>query len=340
MGRPIASAVLIDIEKPPLGGFLASISSKLKDAKLTLLIFRYEYTYPSDCCGVSMSSKNRQFILWLLVVFTAALSILAVMPYTASIAGVLGIVCTLARLLFALIHGTHQLGWRKLSILFCITCVVSWCYESLSIATGFPFGHYVYTDELGPKLGTVPLMIMPAYFGVAYISWFLAHALLDQFEIQINSRSVFAIPVIASFIMVMWDMSIDPLSSTVMHQWIWQDGGGYFGVPFSNFLGWFLCVYTVFQLWALYLIRAKQVESCSSDGYKSWWYLPIAFYGAIFLGTITGVAFAPSGTVTDASSQVWPLKGLYETLGLVSMFTMLFVCCLAFFKVQKNDNLH
>ena len=286
-----------------------------------------------------MPNKNHELILWILVILTAALSILAVMPFTVGIAGILGIICTLARLLFTLIHGSRQLGWRNLSVLFAITCVVSWCYEALSIATGFPFGHYEYTAELGPKLGTVPIMIMPAYFGVAYIAWVLAHVLLDEFDRQIDSRSIFAIPVIASFIMVMWDMSIDPLSSTVMHQWIWRNGGSYFGVPFSNFLGWFLCVYTVFQFWAFYLIRAKQLENCSFDGYKSWWYLPIALFGAIFLGTITGVVFSPNGSVTDASSQVWPLKALYETLGLVSIFTMLFVTCLAFFKVQKNKNL-
>jgi putative membrane protein len=290
-------------------------------------------------CGDFMSDRNPGIILWLLVVLTAALSIFAVLPFTVGIAGILGIICTLARLLFALIHGSHQLGWHRLGILFVITCIVSWCYESLSIATGFPFGHYEYTAELGPKLGAVPVMIMPAYFGVCYLAWVLAHILLDKFDRQIDSRSMFAIPVIASFIMVMWDMSIDPLSSTVMHQWIWHDGGSYFGVPFSNFLGWLLCVYTVFQLWAIYLMRSKQIKNCPSESSKSWWYLPVAFYGAIFLGSISGVVFAPNGTITDASSQVWPLKALYETLGLVSIFTMLFVTCLAFFKVQKNDNL-
>ncbi len=285
-----------------------------------------------------MSNKNQAIILWLLVALTATFSIVATMSFVASAAGAVGIVCTLARLLFALIDGSRRLGWRTFGVMFVITCIVSWCYESLSIATGFPFGHYEYTSELGPKLGTVPIMIMPAYFGVAYIAWVLAHVLLDKFDTQIDSRSLFAIPVIASFIMVMWDMSIDPLSSTVMHQWIWRDGGGYFGVPFSNFLGWFLCVYTIFQLWAFYLMRSKQPEQ-PKDKTKSSWYLPIAFYGAIFLGAIAGAAFAPSGTITDASSQVWPLKALYETLGLVSLFTMLFVACLAFFKVQRNDNL-
>lgn len=268
-----------------------------------------------------------------------ALSILGGMPSAVSYAGKLSILGTVTRLIFALVHGSQRLGWRKLGVMFSIACVVSWCYESLSIATGFPFGHYVYTDELGPKLGTVPLMIMPAYFGVCYLAWVLAHVLLDKFDKQIDSRVMFAIPVIASFIMVMWDMSIDPASSTVKHQWIWQDGGGYFGVPVSNFLGWFLCVYTILQLWAIYLLRSKQSVACADDGNKSSWYLPIALYASIFLEVIVSVLVATNGTVTDASSQVWPVKALYETLGLVSLFTMLFVICLAFFKVQQNDHL-
>ena len=286
-----------------------------------------------------MPDKNSNLIFWLLVILSAALAIFGAMPFAMSFAGNLSIVGTIARLIFALIHGSQRLGWRNLGIMFVITCVVSWCYESLSIATGFPFGHYEYTSELGPKLGTVPVMIMPAYFGVCYLAWVLAHVLLDKFDRQVDSRLIFAIPVIASFVMVMWDMSIDPSSSTVKHEWIWQDGGSYFGVPFSNFLGWYLCVYTIFQFWAIYLMRAKPIKSCVADEKKSSWYLPIAFYGTIFLGSIAIAALAGDGSITDASSQVWSVKALSRSLGLVSIFSMLFVTCLAFFKVRNNDNL-
>lgn len=286
-----------------------------------------------------MFRKNHEIILWLLVALSAALSIISAMPFAVSIAGKLSIVAISARLLFAFIHGSQRLGWRKLGIMFGITCIVSWCYESLSIATGFPFGHYVYTSELGPKLGNVPLMIMPSYFGVCYFAWALARVLLDKFDLNIEKRLMFATPIIASFIMVMWDMSIDPASSTVKHEWIWRDGGGYFGVPFSNFMGWFLCVYTIFQLWAIYLIRSKEIQNCAKDNTKSSWYLVIVVYASIFLGPIFAVFTNGGGSVTDASSQVWPVQALYETLGLVSIFTMLFVICLAFFKVQQNDSL-
>jgi uncharacterized membrane protein len=286
-----------------------------------------------------MSDRNNEFILWLLVAASIVLSAIGAMPIAAGYAGSLSVVSMLARLLFACIHGTQRLGWRKFGMIFAITCVVSWCYESLSIATGFPFGNYVYTAELGLKLGTVPLMIMPDYFGVCYLAWVIAHVLLDKLDRQIDSRSLFAVPVISAFIMVMWDLSIDPASSTVKHEWIWQEGGSYFGVPISNFLGWFLCVYTVFQLWAIYLIRSKQLQPCSLDGLKSSWYLPIFLYGSLFLQPILAATLVANGTVTDAGSQIWPLKVIFEALGLVSLFTMFFVICLAFFKVQGNSNL-
>jgi Carotenoid biosynthesis protein len=39
-----------------------------------------------------------------------------------------------------------------------IAFIVNNFYENLSILTGFPFGHYHYTEALGPKLFLVPLL--------------------------------------------------------------------------------------------------------------------------------------------------------------------------------------
>jgi uncharacterized membrane protein len=63
---------------------------------------------------------------------------------------------------FAIVHGTRRYGWTHFVVFFLVAFVVSWSYETVSILTGFPFGHYVYTDKLGPKLWLVPLLIMPA----------------------------------------------------------------------------------------------------------------------------------------------------------------------------------
>lgn len=288
-----------------------------------------------------MSNPTRNRILWALAALFAVFAFLKATPVAASMKAAIPAVSILVPTAFAMLHGSRRLGGRTLAVFFVITFVVSWCYESLSIATGFPFGNYHYTANLGPKLGQVPLLIMPAYFAVCYLSWNLAHVLLDKFDQQADTLLRFAVPVVASFIMVMWDMSMDPARATVSKAWIWHDGGGYFGVPFSNFVGWFLCVYTIFQLLAIYLLRTgANGASQAGDDRQAHWHQVTALYGATFIEFAAFAWMPPQGTVTDAANQVWSLPALYETLGLVAMFTMLFVTVLAFFKVQASPKLH
>ena len=52
---------------------------------------------------------------------------------------------------------------------------------------------------------------------------------------------------------LMLSFAMDPVWSTVMHAWIWLQGGAYFGVPLSNFAGWYITVYIFYQLFAVYL---------------------------------------------------------------------------------------
>ena len=95
---------------------------------------------------------------------------------------------------FAIVHGIRRYGWRHFIVFFIVAFVISWSYETLSILTGFPFGHYVYTDNLGPKLWLVPLLIMPAYFSMGYIAWTLAHVLLDRYDDRLAGRRWFSSP--------------------------------------------------------------------------------------------------------------------------------------------------
>ena len=59
-----------------------------------------------------------------------------------------------------------------------ICLAVSNILENTSILTGFPFGHYHYTDALGPKLLLVPLLIGPAYFANGYFAWVIGNVLV------------------------------------------------------------------------------------------------------------------------------------------------------------------
>lgn len=228
-----------------------------------------------------------------------------------------------------------------MGVFFVIAFLVSWCYESLSIKTGFPFGHYHNTDRLGPKLGDVPLLIMPAYYAVGYVSWHLAHIVLDKFDAYANRLQTWAVPALASFIMVMWDMSMDPARATLAEVWIWHDSGGYFGVPFQNFMGWFLCVWTIFQLYAFYLRRQASGAGVvtQTDAQKSEWHQMTALYGTLILEFLSMAALTTNMALVDQAGQSWNPRDMYETLALVSIFSMLFVTVLCFIKVQASDQL-
>jgi len=124
--------------------------------------------------------------------------------------------------LFGLLHGAATYGWRGI-VFFLVVCLgVSNAFENLSILTGFPFGWYHYSEALGPKLFLVPLLIGPAYFGVGYLSWTLARAVLGDDDTRLAGPLSFATPAIASFIMVSWDLTIDPMMSTINGNWVWH----------------------------------------------------------------------------------------------------------------------
>jgi putative membrane protein len=259
----------------------------------------------------------------------------AIKPFLAgtSLQAIVPAFSILLPVLFVLFHAPRQIGWRNLGMFFALTFVISWSYESLSIATGFPFGNYHYTDTLGPKLGTVPLLIMPAYFAVCYISWQIARTLTETLAPQ-HSHG-WPVILVASFVMVMWDLSMDPARATVHQAWIWHDGGAYFGVPFVNFMGWFLCVATIFAAFAYKLKRSAAMGVATPD--KTAQGQSLGLYAALFTEFVANAAYGPTtGTVTDAVGQVWNLRDIYQTLGLVSIFTMGFVIGITLLALRRQ----
>jgi putative membrane protein len=182
----------------------------------------------------------------------------------------------LAWLAFVLIHGSRRYGWDNLFVFFASTFLISWSSEAASMAIGFPFGNYHYTDLLGPKIGPVPMAIMPAYFVAGYLAWTMSTVFLRNLGTGMQRRNLFLVPLVASFVMVMWDFCLDPIRSTIDGAWIWENGGVYLGVPISNYLGWYLTVFLIFQVFAWYLYRVSGNEPQGQT--KTYWYLASVMY--------------------------------------------------------------
>lgn len=238
--------------------------------------------------------------------------------------------------LFAFLHGSKRYGTRGM-VVFAVFClVISNFMENLGIATGFPFGHYEYSEILGPKLFAVPLIIGPAYFSVGYLAWAVANVLLGIVEAPLKKFYQYGLPIIAAFVMVMWDLVMDPASSTMRQLWIWQGGGGFFGVPLTNFLGWFLTVYLFFQAFAFYLVvNPKTVKHIQT---KSYFTQAVLFYLVIGLGFIASYLVETSGIVVDVTGTAWNRLDIRETSVIVSLFTMCFVSLLALIKLHNQEH--
>jgi uncharacterized membrane protein len=247
-----------------------------------------------------------------------------------------GAMITLLPLVFVFVHGSVAYRFRDVCFFAAVTMVVSNLSENTSILTGFPFGRYYYTDILGPKLFLVPLLVGPAYLGTGYLSWMLARIILGASGSGVAGRERFTVPLLASFIMVSWDLAMDPVTATINRQWIWLDGGGYFGVPFSNFMGWFLTVYVFFQIFALYLRRRHVIYASVQPETRGYW------LQAVLLYAVTGVKFplnilthTSAQTIADATGVLWRTQDIYLTSGLVSLFTMFAFVVLGLVKLAE-----
>ncbi len=243
---------------------------------------------------------------------------------------------TLLPFVFVFVHGSVNYRFRDMLVFAAITLVVSNIFENMSILTGFPFGHYYYTEGLGPKLFLVPILIGPAYLGTGYLSWTLARVILGATEQRLPSNSIFTVPLLASFIMVSWDLSFDPTASTINHNWIWQQGGNYFGVPFSNFMGWFLTVFVFFQLFALYLRGQQNAYAEVPAMSRGYWLQAVVFYGVVTLSTpLNMLTQTTNATIADAAGVLWRTQDIYVVSGLVWIFTMIAFTVLSLMKIAE-----
>lgn len=124
--------------------------------------------------------------------------------------------------LAALLWAWERVG-NKALVLFAACFVLGLAVEIAGSRTGFLFGSYDY-DPPGPKVLGVPLLVPLGW-------WWMTLAALASSQGR---------PLLAGALMVALDVGLEPLMTTYGF-WSWAPGGtSYYGVPWTNFLGWFV----------------------------------------------------------------------------------------------------
>ena len=234
---------------------------------------------------------------------------------------------------FTFAHGAPRYGWRGITVYFGIAVVTALLFENLSIATGLPFGHYEHTAHMGPQIGRAPLLVGPIFAVAGYLGWVLAGILLGDVFNARRLTPLVARPLIAAFITTSWDLCVDPIGGTMNRDWVWAEGGGYFGVGWMNFFGWMLTMWVIFQLFALW--RARQTSAAAAIDSFNYWLQPVVYWLLIALQFPLLFAIVPDFALKDPTGKAWQAADLLETMMLASVFTMLFTAVLGFFLLLR-----
>jgi hypothetical protein len=228
----------------------------------------------------------------------------------------------LAGFALVLVHGAVTIGRRNTIAFIVITVVISFAAESVGVATGIVFGDYHYTDDLGFKILGVPPLVQIAYVAMAYASLMTARLILRT-DAPRDTIQLLAVTFIAALVMVGWDVAMDPLQSTLSGDWVWEQGGRYFGVPLHNYLGWFLTVFAFLLAYGLWERRGPEREISPSG--DEWWLRaePTIYYAIIALGLVLTplLGWGPD-SLAAADNYPGTVDDLEASMSLVAVFTM------------------
>jgi uncharacterized membrane protein len=173
-----------------------------------------------------------------------------------------------AYLAVAVLH----LGWRTTLWFTVVGYLISFASEVCSINTGFPYGWYYYLDATKDRelwIAGVPLFDSLSYVFLAYCSYATALVVVSPVKawrwnfVTLETRPIrrsLSVLFLGSLFQVFLDIVIDPVALQGRRWFLGQiygyrEAGVHFGVPLTNYLGWW--VVSLLMVLALQLIDAR-----------------------------------------------------------------------------------
>ena len=141
---------------------------------------------------------------------------------------------------FFLIHGILTMGFINMISFITISVILSATLEIIGTNTGWLTGKFKYTDRACPlpSILGVPLCYPLAWCGLVYTGMWTAICFTTDIK---TSNFEIGLPVLllTPALVTLLDIILDPIA---VHEgrWFWEKPGRFYGVPFSNFRGWFI----------------------------------------------------------------------------------------------------
>lgn len=134
-----------------------------------------------------------------------------------------------------LIAGVAPLLSRRSAAGIVVLCGYTYAIEFVGVLTGYPYGHFEYGVDLGPMFAGLVPAALPLFFLPLVVNTYL---LCSLFFGRLAGRTAVRIPTVIVAVIGM-DLALDPAAVSIGF-WAYDAAGAYYGVPWTNFLGWTL----------------------------------------------------------------------------------------------------
>ncbi|MFH0799309.1 MAG: carotenoid biosynthesis protein [Pseudomonadota bacterium] len=211
-------------------------------------------------------------------------------------------------------------GWRRAILWLVSGYLIAWASEYSSIRNGFPYGeyHYIYENLKGELLfGGVPFFDSLSYPFLIFAGYTTAKFIINSAPSPLvgegrgeGGPSIAKTIFLGALLTMLLDVIIDPLA-TMGDKWFlgrihfYAHPGWYFGVPMTNFAGWFIVALAVIAannaLWRLF--PSPLVGEGQGEGGSRQWLCP-AFYAGIALFNIAVTFWIGEWKLGLASSAI------------------------------------
>ena len=176
------------------------------------------------------------------------------------------------------------LGRRDAAVLWAMLGVYALLIETSAIYTGFPYGHFGYSELLGFKIfGVTPWTVFLAWTPLILGAYAVARALIGNIPGRI---------IVTAMIATAIDLVLDP-GAVKLGFWQYEGQGGFYAVPLSNFGGWLITGSIAAVMLEIFLHYRKPllptpVQLTSSALLTVFFWTAIAVFDAMFWPAVIG----------------------------------------------------
>ena len=177
------------------------------------------------------------------------------------------------------------LGRRDAIFLFAVLGILALTIETSAIVTGFPYGHFGYSDLLGFRLfGYTPWTVALAWTPLVLAAYAVVKRTVHTVVVRV---------ILIAVLLVVFDMVIDP-GAVKLGFWRYEAGGPFYGVPVSNFTGWIFSGVLAAVLLEVFTFVRKPLlpapaQLISSGFFIIFFWTAIAFFSGMLAPALIGL---------------------------------------------------